>query len=193
MSPQRLKKHNIAVDIRKPVRGGKKITSDDLLPESREFLSTRTGGNKKEHVIRLRSAKESRELKEIDAEKEYRYKKMAMWSGVTFFMIIIIVVWGWNINKSFRKTNAEMSRNSNGKSLTEITADLSKAMDEFKKTADQINNAVTSQPTATTTATSTAEYNMAGINALKNRLESASSTASSTEKMTATATPKIKN
>ena len=82
-----------------------------------------------------------------------REKKMIMWSGVTFFMVLVIGFWLFNLKTVF-KVDASNNNNSN-LGLADITNNLSKTMDEVSKSLDKFNNLAST--TATSTASNTPE------------------------------------
>ncbi len=71
-----------------------------------------------------------------DETKEIQAKKMVMWSGIIFFMLLFIFIWSVNTEKIFR--SAVSTHVSNDADLTEIKKNFSMFLDEFKDDLDEI-------------------------------------------------------
>ena len=116
------------------------------------------------------------ELKEITKiTKEEKDKRLVMWSGVIFFMILIIFLWFLNTRKVFSLIG------DNGK---ENNFDVSEATEEFNKAFEELSekmNAMSQQLMATTSLEEEQEVvkkdediNKESIEALKEKLEASS-------------------
>lgn len=135
---------------------------------------------RKDDVIK----KERKIRKEDKSEKEERDKRMVMWLGIIFFMVLIIGFWIYNIRSVFR------SDNTNNKSVSQF--DWEKIKGEFRKATEEVKNNMAElkklQAPAGQNALIENQDNIKGdeINLLKQRLleEAATST---------TATSTIKN
>jgi len=110
-------------------------------------------------------------------------KKIVMWTGVTFFMLLIGGFWVLNFRNIFK---GQVAANSSEQvDLSQITDNLSKTMDEVSKGMNKLNeinatttgNVATSSlpatvPTATSsTSTSTEFDSQTEIDQLKGRIE----------------------
>lgn len=116
-----------------------------------------------------------KEIKKAEKNKPEAYaggdeekKKMIMYAGVGFFMVVILVAWLINIKYTF-KAVAPADKTVNEPSLEKITGDLSKTIIEVKKGINEIKEAskqnnITGQKESTTPA-------LEGIDELKNKLE----------------------
>jgi type II secretory pathway component PulM len=113
-------------------------------------------------------------------------KKMIMWGGVTFFMILISVIWIYNLNTVFKKTAAQAgsSPTSDWKKATE---DISKQMEEMQADLENIQEfteTATSAPAAIIPAgearaivpASSSPVDAENIELLKEKIEGAAET-----------------
>lgn len=107
---------------------GPKISSDDLLPESREFLKT------EESVEPVRVEK----IKIMNPREEL-HKKMIMWSGISFFMVLVLVVWIFNAKQIFQET-AKNSVPAETQELGDIFQEFNSAMQNVKQGLDNLEN-----------------------------------------------------
>jgi len=72
---------------------------------------------------------------EIDIEgaaRKERDKRMLLWTGVGFFMLLILAFWLIGLKQTFKRIESENANKSGGE-LDEITEDLGKAISEMKK------------------------------------------------------------
>jgi len=81
-----------------------------------------------------------RKIDEIDIEgiiKKERDKRMILWAGVSFFMILIFAFWIFNLKQTFKQIE---SKNTGGEDLKldKITGNFSKTMGEMKKNLAEI-------------------------------------------------------
>ncbi len=73
-----------------------------------------------------------------EAEK---YKNLIMWSGVSFFMILIVFVWTLNIKKILNAGVAEnLASFASNSELTENLEQLKNNLDDFKKIKDTVDS-----------------------------------------------------
>ncbi len=111
-----------------------KIKRSDLLPESREFLMEKELEKEQKRKIletsRLLKEKERQAEPQIDYEGD-SHKRLAMWTGVIFFMVLIFFIWVYNIKATFRQTIDKSGKE-------EIN--LNQFTDDFKKTFDKIKS-----------------------------------------------------
>lgn len=107
------------------------------------------------------------------ADKVERDKRMILWAGVSFFMILILVVWIFSFKKVLKKINAQSDRDNN-LNWTEITNDFSQTMDKMKQGLAEVKN---NNPEAESNANNKLpenqglEINREEITQLKTRLE----------------------
>lgn len=121
------KAHKVEIKkISKP-KTKKKIQPKDLLPESREFLE------KEESVF---SPAENHRV--VGFRDEF-HKKMIMWSGISFFMVLVFVVWIFNTKKIFQET-AMTAPQGEKQELGEIFQELNSVMQEAKEGLDSLGN-----------------------------------------------------
>ncbi len=105
-----------------------------------------------------------KKIDEIDIEgiiKKERDKRMILWAGVSFFMVLIFAFWIFNLKQTFKQIESE---NTGGEDFewSKITDDFSKTMGEMKKNiaeikkfTDTAENYETSTSTAIKVSTST--------------------------------------
>lgn len=159
----------------------KKIKPDNLLPESREFLLEKKlekQKNKKIKELNLALENEKRKIERVmRMAEDDRHKRFLMWSGVTFFMVLIFSFWIFNLKNVFSKTE----------SGTQSEINFNDIAGDFKKTVSEVKDNIAELKGALETATSTpekirptfpiatsSEERIAGeneINSLKERLE----------------------
>jgi len=75
-----------------------------------------------------------REAKELYWQAE-REKRMVMWSGVTFFMLLIVFFWFYNLKQIIESNRLESANNV---SLEEITGDMGDKFIQMKKEMTKI-------------------------------------------------------
>src|SRR6056297_3873160 len=66
-----------------------------------------------------------------EQDKMERDKKLLMGAGIVFFMSLIVILWVFNIQRTFQNTGLTNSRNQEG--ISEFTQDFSSTMDDIKK------------------------------------------------------------
>lgn len=124
------KAHKIEVKKTKKPRAKKKISHEDLLPESREFLQ--------KEAVEQPIIPPKIENVRIAMPREEFHKKMIMWSGISLFMVLIFGVWVFNAGQVFRET-AKMSVSEENQELGEVFKELNSVMQEAKSGLDQLN------------------------------------------------------
>lgn len=100
-------------------------------------VRARTEGEayKEASLVDLRREEEVREINELEnLERVERSKRLVMWSGVTFFMLVIIVVWALNIKSVFQAVPST----GDGTDWQEISSNVSKSLEEAKKSMEEI-------------------------------------------------------
>jgi len=115
------------VPLTKGVKGV--IKPSDLLPESREFLEA------DEPIASIKVEK----LKIVRQPQEEFHKKMIMWSGISFFMVLVFVVWIFNTKQIFQET-AKSSAPDKTQELGDIFQEFNSAMQEVKEGLDSLEN-----------------------------------------------------
>ncbi|MFA6106404.1 MAG: hypothetical protein WC745_01880 [Patescibacteria group bacterium] len=80
-------------------------------------------------------------------EEVEKNKRLVMWSGVTFFMLAIIVIWVLNIKNIFQATPETAKSDFNWE---EISDNFSRSMEEAKKGIDEVKD-IASEENATST------------------------------------------
>lgn len=137
-----IKKHKLKIDISK----AKKPTVEDLLPESREFIEEKEVENFEDESLgklemneNLNTIEFEKEvfITEEEVEKDEKKKNLIMWIGVTFFMVLIMVVWGYNMKNTIKKTALNNPNNSGD--LADITKEFEKTLKEVKTETGSIN------------------------------------------------------
>lgn len=113
-----------------------------MISEPHEFSGREKGARAKRREIRKLAAPVLKEIKReekkkmvftdedfVRADKAERDKRMIMWCGVAFFMILIVVVWIFNARNIFKQPEAANTGN-------EIN--WVKMMEEFNKTMESV-------------------------------------------------------
>jgi len=72
-------------------------------------------------------------------DKVERDKKMIMWTGVSFFMVLILVGWTWSFKKAMKKINVQSDQGS-AIDWAEISSDFSQTMDQMKQGLAEVKN-----------------------------------------------------
>jgi len=90
---------------------------------------------------------EDRGIKENKEEQsERREKRLVMWVGVTFFMILILFLWSLNIKRVFKRINGDNNHKTESiqeslvefnKTFDRLKSDMKEANDEFQKLTDK--------------------------------------------------------
>ncbi|MBU0619863.1 MAG: hypothetical protein V1768_02705 [Patescibacteria group bacterium] len=101
--------------------------------------------------------KKSKIKSHVDYKKVEQGKTLAMWSGVIFFMFIIVLVWVINLQHSFK--NIETS-NETAKQLN-----WDEVIDGFSKTMNQIEKKYSEAKQATTTNSTSSPEKQGNVNA----------------------------
>ena len=148
-------------EAKKPRQKRVKVPKKSLLKVKNASRETQVMDD---YVINLRKEEVIREIENL--EKVERDKSWIMWSGVTFFMLVIGIIWIFNIKNVFEAT----PKDNTGINLDEITENFSKTMEEAKEGIAELKEAAKEDSTASATttpasldmATSTPEAN--GVN-----------------------------
>ncbi len=103
-------------------------------------------------------------------EEVEKNKRLVMWSGVTFFMLAIVIIWAINIKSVFKAAPETAGSDFNWE---EISENFSRSMEEAKKGIDEVKS-IAGEENATTTpavlpaggaASSTSTSDVAGSDA----------------------------
>ncbi|MBU4257097.1 hypothetical protein KKC04_01650 [Patescibacteria group bacterium] len=109
----------------------------------------------------------------IDSAKAEREKGLIMYTGITFFMILIISVWIFNMKSVFKSTKAKTGDNTAQAQLNEITDEFSKNMEQIKEGLKEIKSLEknSSAQNETSLKDSAEKINPDEIEKLKEKLE----------------------
>ena len=69
-------------------------------------------------------------------------KKMLMWCGVSFFMILISFFWIMNLKYTFKVTAQEREKNNSSQDFQKAKQDFSKTFGEIKKGFSEIKQII---------------------------------------------------
>jgi len=123
---------------KKPAKSGlqPKVKKDDLLDVSRNWNKYKEDYTKKESYTNK---------KEVLDEYNYnenieRDKKLMMWAGVCFFMVLILFFWIINIKSVFNIKEVNNVNNKSQFNWQEITDNFNKTMDEIKNIKSEMDN-----------------------------------------------------
>ena len=106
-------------------------------------LSKKISKTKKEGQVEA-TVKEPKRQKfvgrEIDQERMEKDKRLIMWSGIIFFIVLIIGFWLMNIKSILRINSSSQSKDSNGQiNWNSFRDELNKTMVEIKQRLSEIN------------------------------------------------------
>jgi septal ring factor EnvC (AmiA/AmiB activator) len=133
----------------------KKTTLDDKVKTARKVkkvvkksrvktIEANTVVEQKQHIEDIREEI----ARAVKAERE---KRLILWSGVAFFMVVIFIFWVYNLKDSFKKIESETAGKSDFK-WSEITGDFGKSMEEMKKNLAEIKEFTKTVEETTTSA-----------------------------------------
>ncbi len=85
----------------------------------------------------------------IKREKIEKEKHLAMWSGVGFFMILIIFIWVINFKNNFNIVNKKPAQNARDKTmeLKNTVSNLNKILEDTKNNFAELRDTVKNPPT----------------------------------------------
>jgi hypothetical protein len=124
--------------------------------------------NKKTNIRRTVNKKDASKKVEDELLVQARIekdKRLIMWSGVTFFMALILTLWIFNMKTIFK--GVESDNQETGFEWRETTDELTQTISEFKKNWDEIKI----EDVSTSTASSSDELTKEDITELKLRIE----------------------
>ncbi|RLC39239.1 hypothetical protein DRH27_00210 [Candidatus Falkowbacteria bacterium] len=73
-------------------------------------------------------------------EKIERSKEMIMWSGVIFFMLLVAILWIYNIRHTFKVLQEKNDSESGISDWQEMTRELEEKISDFKDSYEEIKN-----------------------------------------------------
>lgn len=79
---------------------------------------------------------------EVDPVKEERAKRLMMWSGVLFFMLLITGGWLYNMKQSFNRSRTEAAQNFSLIEWRDLTTDLDERIEQMKEDLNDISSFV---------------------------------------------------
>jgi|GEM_PF-2074533 len=175
---------------RKKTAGKKKVVEDDLLPESRAFLKERRSRVAEADVLsaKARPAQKDSRKSELDQAyldrmeseiREDQSKRLVIWTGVSFFMMLILIVWAYNMKNVFVQTAADLSDKNEQVNLDKITDDFKKSFGEVKNNMAGLKN-LKDELMKKETASTSLEVRSENIEMLKEKLEGLSGAATMT-------------
>jgi len=147
----------------KPVkpRTKKKVKKEDLLNVSQNW------DKYKENCINRTNEEEVLDEHSYSEDIE-RDKKLMMWAGVCFFMVLILFFWIINIKNVFKINEVDNSNSQNQLNWQEITDEFGKTMDEIKNIKSEMDNYNKEE---TTPKDETLELSQEEMSELKERLK----------------------
>lgn len=92
-------------------------------------------------------------MKDVDNQKIEREKKLIMWSGVTFFMVVIFGLWIFNINLVLKRQ--PVSQEKSQLDIEDIANNFNNTMNEISKSLNNYDSIASSTATSTSVSTST--------------------------------------
>jgi hypothetical protein len=111
--------------------------------------------------------KEETKRKQADENKEDKEKKLVMWTGVSFFICLIALLWFLNLENVF--SGADSSSRSKY-DIDEISREFNRAFDEVKMKMEELEG-TSSAPAGETDAADKSGISEKNIKDLKNKLE----------------------
>lgn len=88
---------------------------------------------KAKEIIRSSKTKQPR----IIFEKQQKDKQLIMWSGITFFMVLIMLIWAFQIKHSIKQTKLE-NNNQKTEKWKEVFSDLKKNISDLKTDLEKV-------------------------------------------------------
>jgi len=76
----------------------------------------------------------------VITERTESSKIFLMWSGVSFFMILIVIFWGYNTVNNIQKAQLDFQPSERSLALKQMTAELSSKMGEIKSDIESIKS-----------------------------------------------------
>ncbi|MDP3043144.1 MAG: hypothetical protein Q8N21_01965 [bacterium] len=171
--PKKTKKIILPVRVKRPaanpIRYKKLSNGANRAAELTEKKTEINAGGK----ITLIEKQNERKQPPMDNETVEREKKLIMYTGIAFFMILIVSVWIFNIKNVFESTKAKTGDNTARVQLNEITDEFSKNMEQIKEGLKEIKSLEknSSAQNETSLKDSAEKINPDEIEKLKEKLE----------------------
>jgi len=89
------------------------------------------------------AGKKATEGKHISHEKVERDKRLMMWAGVAFFMVLIFGVWIFNLKNIFKTTEIKNTNNSAVQEWDKIADEFSKTLEKVKEGMAELKDETT--------------------------------------------------
>ena len=129
------KKKNVQKKVKLAVKVGSKTSK---IANSSHIVAIEKNENlekeiKAEKAIRSSGAKQPR----IISEKLEKDKQLIMWSGITFFMVLIMFVWVFQIRHSISQTKLE-NNNQKTEEWKKVFSDLEKNISDLKTDLEKV-------------------------------------------------------
>ena len=111
-------------------------------------------------------------------DKDEKDKRLVMWTGVAFFMFLIVFLWFLNIRTVFSNASFGIGNKDSKIDFDEISEEFNKSFEKVKETMDELNKMVAEEKEDLKTASGSKEeeINIEDIEALKEKLEATTST-----------------
>ena len=147
---------SIRVLGRPRIESGKKEMADVVVGKEelieKELLQAREQSQKKEKVKEKPEERLQKTWEEIE-----KNKRLIMWSGIVFFMVIIIFGWFYNTKKVFEANRLESQKQPTKADWSELIGELGDKMKEMKDNLEAIktmsNNLASSTEISTASST----------------------------------------
>lgn len=178
-SKAKKKKTGYRLRVRKVISRKKAVEKNNLLEKrqiEREQAEERIMQSevKKKTESRLDQVQTKPKPKELTPEEKIeiykkieKEKKIIMWSGVTFFMVLITFFWLYNLNLQFK--NSQKAKD--GEGISDWGKEMSKRLDEIKENIEKVKEI---QTMAANTSSSTLEFvnNLSGTSTTEIKIPS---------------------
>lgn len=124
----------------------KRLSPKNSKAKTRETGIRKGGGKRKEKRETVISHKKDKQDSAVDLARD---KKLIMWSGISFFMILILLFWFLNIKNVFR--NIKDSSSPSQFSWSEISDEFDETMKQIKQGINELKQPGMIANTSTTT------------------------------------------
>lgn len=79
-------------------------------------------------------------VEKMEPLRSDRQKAVVMWTGVVFFMIVILGIWAYNLKMIFQTDATANDNNSNTLQLKELSEKMKESVGQFKQNLEEIKN-----------------------------------------------------
>lgn len=155
---------------RAPLKGRKRKTK-------KVSLNIRIAKRNKKELTSKSSAGEELDLTPApelipEPNKIEREKRLIMWSGVSFFMLLFVFIWAFNVKSVFEKEMSLEQSNQEQFDVKEISDKFNQTLKEVSQNLAKLDNIATSSSATTTDEQLLAgEINQKEVEQLRSRLE----------------------